>query len=315
MGIKNLNRFLQSNCQPAIRQITLWELKGKTIAIDALIYMYRFKADGGLIEGIYQMVSLIQYYGVTPMFVFDGKPPPEKEETLRRRREEKAAAEREYNKAQKRLRELKTDENADTSDLEAEIDTLRRKFVRITGKDLADVKMLLTAMGASYYESDGESDGICARLVHKKVAYACLSEDMDMFVYGCGRVLRYLSLLKATVVMYDLNAILKILGISFSDFKSICVLAGTDYSEQSGISYDLNRALKTYSKYSRSNETIDFYDWIELWSKDNIDCEALRTVHDMFSITHVSISQDRLVKPRASREQMIELLEPYGFVF
>jgi flap endonuclease-1 len=315
MGIKNLNRFLQSNCQPAIRQITLWELKGKTIAIDALIYMYRFKADDGLIEGMYQMVSLIQHYGITPLFVFDGKPPPEKEDTLKRRREEKASAERDYNNAQKRLRELKKDENEDTADLEAEIDALRRKFVRIRGEDIAQVKLLLASMGASYYEANGESDGICARLVHKKIAFACLSEDMDMFVYGCGRVLRYLSLLKATVVMYDLKSILKLLGISFSDFKSICILAGTDYSEQSGISYDLNRALKTYSKYSRSNETIDFYDWIELWNKDKIDCQALRSIYDMFSITHVSISEDRLIKSRANRQQMIELLEPYGFVF
>ena len=315
MGIKNLNRFLQSNCKSAIRQITLWELKGKTIAIDTLIYMYRFKADGGLMEGMYQMISLIQHYGITPIFVFDGKPPPEKEETLRKRREEKASAEREYNNAQRRLRELKKDEDQDTADLEAEIDSLRRKFVRITGEDLAEVKMLMTAMGASIYEADGESDGICARLVHKKIAHACLSEDMDMFVYGCGRVLRYLSLLKATVVMYDLNAILKILGINFSDFKSICVLAGTDYSEQSGTSYDLNRALKTYSKYSRSNETIDFYDWIELWNKNTVDCDALKYIYNMFSITNVTISQDRLVKPRACRKQMIELLEPYGFVF
>lgn len=315
MGIKNLNRFLQSNCQSAIRQITLWELKSKTISIDTLIYMYRFKADGGLMEGMYQMISLIQHYGITPIFVFDGKPPPEKEETLRKRREEKAVAEREYNTAQRRLRELKNEEDEDTADLEAEIDTLRRKFVRITGEDLAQVKLLMTAMGASFYEADCESDGICARLVHKKIAYACLSEDMDMFVYGCGRVLRYLSLLKATVVMYDLNAILKILGICFSDFKSICVLAGTDYSEQSGNSYDLHRALKTYSKYSRANETIDFYDWIELWCKDGIDGEALGIVHNMFSITNVSISQDRLVKPRASRVDMIELLEPHGFVF
>lgn len=315
MGIKNLNRFMQTNCPNAIRQITLWELKGKTIAIDALIYLYRFKSDGGLMEGIYQMVSLIQHYGINPIFVFDGKPPPEKEQTLKKRREEKVSAEREYNNAQKRLRELKTDTEADTSDLETEIDNLRRKFVRITREDLDEVKNLLSAMGASYYEAVGESDGICAKLVHKKFAHACLSEDMDMFVYGCGRVLRYLSLLKATVVLYDLNAILKTLHINFSDFKAICVLSGTDYSDQSGETYDLHKALKAYGKYSRSNETIDFYDWIELWSNDEIDCITLRNIYNMFSIVNVSITQDRFTKSRGDRDEMVSLLEPYGFVF
>ena len=46
-----------------------------------------------------------------------------------------------------------------------------------------------------------EADELCAKLVVKK-AFACLSEDMDMFVYGCPKVLRYLSLLNETVVVY-----------------------------------------------------------------------------------------------------------------
>ena len=314
MGIKGLNSFIQANCSVDIKQITLWELKGKTIAVDSMIYLYRFKSEGGLVEGMYQMVSLMKYYGVNPIFVFDGKPPPEKLETIRKRKEEKHEAEIMCKTVQRQLSEAES-RSEDTTDLQAEVDRLRRQFVRITYQDIAEVKELMQSMGVSYYEADGESDGVCARMVHKKVAYACLSEDMDMFVYGCSRVLRYLSLLKSTVVLYDLNAILRTLNITFADFKSICVLAGTDYSEETGTRCDLNRALKAYAKFAKQKETIEFYDWLELWKADDADYDALRRVYDMFSVCNVNIQKDNLVESRPDREAMESILRPYGFVF
>ena len=36
----------------------------------------------------------------------------------------------------------------------------------------------------------GEADELCAKLVIKRYAYACLSEDMDLFVYGCNKIMR-----------------------------------------------------------------------------------------------------------------------------
>ena len=105
--------------------------------------------------------------------------------------------------------------------MEAEIDNLRKQFVRLTQEDIDSVKHLLQLMGVSYYESEGESDYVCAKMVKKKIAFACMSEDMDMFVYGCPKVLRYLSLLKSTVVIYDLKGILKTLKLSHNNFKQI----------------------------------------------------------------------------------------------
>ena len=73
--------------------------------------------------------------------------------------------------------------------------------------------------------------------------YACLSEDMDLFIYGCPRVLRYLSLLNEIVVIYYLDTILKDLDISFIEFKEICILSGTDYN------YSTNNATEVYKKH------------------------------------------------------------------
>ena len=162
MGIKNLNRFLRVNCPQNIRQISLWDLRGKTIVVDASIYMYRFQTDNSLIEGIYQMVALLEHCDIKPIFVFDGPPPPEKAATLKKRKLQKQAAEREYKRVNNILYNSSPDD--DTSDLEAEIDNLRKQFVRLTQDDINNVKQLLEYMGVSYYESEGESDCVCAKM-------------------------------------------------------------------------------------------------------------------------------------------------------
>ena len=64
---------------------------------------------------------------------------------------------------------------------------LRRTFVKITKRDINAVKQLLDAYGIMHREATGEADELCAALVINKVAYACLSEDTDMFAYGCPR--------------------------------------------------------------------------------------------------------------------------------
>ena len=91
------------------------------------------------------------------------------------------------------------------------MDNLKKKFIRVKQSDIQNVKQLMIAYGVSYIDADGEADELCASLVLKNKVYACLSEDMDLFVYGCPRVLRYLSLLNKTVIMYNTKEILTLL--------------------------------------------------------------------------------------------------------
>ena len=312
MGLRGLNRFLRANCQRNIRQISLWELKGKTIVIDASIYMYRFQGDGGLIEGMYQMIALLRHNNITPIFVFDGKPPPEKRDILEKRKQDKIEAEKKFKEIKRQIA-TSCDED-DVADLEAEADQLRRQFVRITSGDIADVKKLLEIMGISYYESEGESDGICARMVQKKIAFACLSEDMDMFVYGCPRVLRYLSLLKSSVVLYDLRGIISTLKLQFNEFRDICVLAGTDYNLLSDDSMDLNRALKLYARYSKNRKSESYIEWIVKNQYIN-DPDSFARVTKMFDTQEVIINKGCMTSSVYDKQQLRSLLSNYGFVF
>ena len=52
---------------------------------------------------------------------------------------------------------------------------------------------------------------------------------MDMFAYGCDRVLRELSLVTGKVTLYRTQSILIDLRVSMQEFREILVISGTDY--------------------------------------------------------------------------------------
>lgn len=281
MGIKYLNRFLQNNCKNSIKKIALTQLSNKKIVIDTSIYMYKFLTDGALLENMYLLIILLRKYNIAPLFVFDGKPPKEKNQLLQQRKENKRIAENKY----KELQESITDcSETDKQKLTDEMNNLKKDFVRLNHKDIQNVKELIQSMGVSYIEAPGEADILCAKLVNKNIVYACLSEDMDMFVYGCKRVLRYLSLINSTTIMYDLKDILVELNIPFNDFKNICIISGTDYNIENNT--NLNTTLKYYKKFNKSNET-NFINWL-IENTSYINEDEVREISQLFNLNNIS---------------------------
>ena len=231
MGIRNLNRIIQSKCPNASVRISLEELRGKKIAVDTSIYMYRFAGEGALLENIYLMASLFRYYNIHAVFVFDGTPPPQKTEVIESRRRQKEQAKSQYNIVAEQLKQRKRTEhyNQEIVELEETMTQLRKKFARLRDCDIENVKELLLGFGFAIIDAEGEADVLCAKLAIKKRVYACLSDDTDMFVYGCPVIIRHISLLNYSVVSYKMADVLSALRISQHEFKMMCVVNGTDY--------------------------------------------------------------------------------------
>jgi 5'-3' exonuclease len=322
MGIRYLNRFLKENASESIKLCRLSELSGKKIAVDISIYMYRFASDDTLIENIYLMLSVFKYYNIIPIFVFDGKPPPEKRELLQKRKEDKQEAEEEYNKLKNTLDLNKDMDEADKQEIIYNMDMLKKKFVSINKSDIDTVKNLIRYYGATYYDAPEEADELCAMLTIKEKVWACLSEDMDMFVYGCSRVIRYLSLLNHTAVIYDVKGILNNLGISQKELREICVLSGTDYNlECDGNKNTLNNILKHFKKYHKSKPKIGFYEWLNECRSNVIkDYDLLKKIYDMFDLSHNHCNIKLFEKVKISngpfmKKEIHDILKTDGFLF
>jgi hypothetical protein len=326
MGIKHLNKFLRVECAKSITCMDMKELANKTIVIDISIYMYKYQTDGALIENIYLMLSLFKHYRIIPIFIFDGKPPIEKRELLRQRYNDKVLAEAEYN----RLCALLEEESLYKGDLVSEMEILKKKIIYLTKKQIANVKRLIHAFGATYYDAPNEADELCALLVLKNKAWACMSEDMDMFVYGVPRVIRYFSLLNHTIVLYNTSSILQELGMTQKEFSEVCILSGTDYNLSNSHNRQdvvghislLRDSVWLFNQYKEQCYTDGFYDWL---LKDNLirsdEYVELNHIYQMFvneTCECVDITNNIKITPEnllVCKDELRSILEDDGFIY
>jgi flap endonuclease-1 len=287
MGIRHLNRYLKENCHDSIRCINMADLSGKRIAVDISIYLYKYEAEDALLENMYVMLSIFRHYNIIPIFIFDGKPPPEKKTLLDKRKEDREDAQEEYAKLKKKLESKKYEDETDKQDIISAMDQLKKQIVQINKEKVEKVKNLIRAYGATYYDAPGESDELCALLVIKKKVWACLSEDMDLFVYGCSRVLRYFSLISHTAVLYYMKGILEELDMTQTDFKEICVLSGTDYNtnaDGNNNKVNLRQTFKHFHKFKTINNSNNFYEWLTLNTEYISDISLLKHINNMFDL-------------------------------
>ena len=321
MGIKYLNNFLRTKCEDSIKSISISELSGKKIAIDISIYMYKYESNNTLIENMYLMLAIFRQYNIIPIFIFDGKPPTEKKALLKKRNEDKKEAENEYNILKQKL-ENNVSSNEDKEEIISNMDLLKKQFIYITREKINQVKSLIMSYGATYYDARGEADELCAQLVLKNKAWACLSEDMDMFVYGCTRVIRYLSLFNGTAVLYDIKGILENLGLTQKELREICVLSGTDYNiqnlDKTLHNFDLYENMKLFNTYKKENTKIEFYEWIKNNSNYIINYELLQKIYDMFDLKKSSLEifeNIKIINGPIDNENIKNILKIDGFIF
>lgn len=321
MGIKNLNQYLLKTCsQKSIKKMNFELLQRKTIVVDISIYLYKFLIVENYMEHLYTMLSIFKYYLITPIFIFDGKPPPEKWDLIKKRNWEKKDAEIKLIAMQNDLSNSEF-----TKEELLEMDELRKKSIRIKNEDIKKTKELMDAFGFIYYDAPGEADQLCAYFVNRDIAWACLSDDMDMFLYGCKRVLRNLSLLNHSFLFYDTTQIFSELEINYHDFLEIAVLCGTDYN--TGY-ISLYKTIELYNEYKKCNNLViyqdrnTFYEWFIKHSQLNETINFI-SICKMFDLSHENIVLEHfyesfkkdLLEKKANIQKIKEIMTNYGFVF
>jgi flap endonuclease-1 len=206
----------------ASRRIELSELGGKAAAVDAMNMLYSFlltiKAKGEplkdsrgritshLVGLLSRTINLIER-GVTPVFVFDGKPP------------------------QLKMREIEKKKEA-------------RKRVgapHMTGEMVDDAKKLIEYMGLPYVQAPSEGEAQAAHMCRKGDAYCVVSQDWDSLLFNAPRLVRNLTVTGRRKMpcreeyyhvfpeMAVLDDVLKELGITYEQLVAVGVCSGTDY--------------------------------------------------------------------------------------
>ena len=234
MGIKGLTQLIKDNAPDAIDTVNLHKISGKTVAIDASMFMYKMlinmrgknesylKNENGKvishIAGIFYKTSNYLAVNITPIYVFDGKPPQNKDDTIKSRHE--------------KVKNAKEAMEKDTLS-EQEKNKLEKQTVRLTKEYVDDIKHLLTLMGVSYVQADGEAEAYASEMCRKGIVDYVVTEDMDTLAFGCPKMIRTCldkSIKRSDVIsIIDLETILSKFEMSYTEFVDMCILCGCDY--------------------------------------------------------------------------------------
>lgn len=215
MGIAALRKVLE----PVPFDVA--QLRGRVVAVDADNLVWSFvtalAATGDLprapdgrsnahLLGLLSRLSLYAKWGGRSVWVFDGAQPDRKQATLIARAERIEAA------------------RAAGDNFQA--------GVAVDEDDLEECKVLLTALGIPWIDAPGESDAQCAHLVQAEKAWAAVTQDWDIALFGAPRALRNLTASETRrPELLDLAPALAKAGLTREQLVDAAILIGTDYNE------------------------------------------------------------------------------------
>jgi len=307
MGVKLLSKLLKQECNDATEKLHLSQLYGKKLCIDASIYLYRFKSNDSLLESLYLMCSIFRTYNIDVIFVFDGKPGDEKQEEIIIRREDRHNKWILYD-------ELKKKENLTEQD-KNQLYKLKRTLTKIKWEDIEKTKQLLDYYGMKHIQAIGEADKLCASLVIKKKVYAVLSEDMDLFAYGSLNVIRYLSLVNHTCIIYNYKQILNKLNINTNEFKLLCTLAGNDYLKNNK---NIFYYFMLHQKFKKKKINVNWLEWLiaNEYLQDIDPADIIKTM-DLYTLNSNELCKYKyfvIKNTRYDKEGIMKLLQQERFI-
>lgn len=195
-------------------------LRGKVLAVDADNLVWSFvtamAAVGSLPQGpdgrsnahLLGLAGRLRRYagwGARSVWVFDGAQPALKEATLAARATRIEAA-------------------------RAAGDVLGGTAV--VEEDLAECRDLLGLLGVPHLVAPGEAEAQCAHLVASGQAWAAVTQDWDIALFGAPRALRNLTGSEQRAPeLLDLAKALAAAGLTRAELVEAAILIGTDYNE------------------------------------------------------------------------------------
>lgn len=263
-----------SNILPK-KEIEITDLSGKTMAVDAFLWLHQFlsiirQPDGtplkdskgritSHLSGIFYRSAKLIEKNIKLIWVFDGEPPSFKAGTTQERRAIKEEAHKKWKEFLERgdLKEARKAAQA-TSHLTSEM--------------IDQSKNLLEYMGIPVVQAPSEGEAQCSYLCEKNLAYSVASQDSDSLLFNSPRLVRNLSItgkrklprqgvfVDVKPELIELKNVLKELGITREQLIILGLLVGTDYNP--GIEgYGPKKALTLVTKDRTLKNILSNVEW------------------------------------------------------
>jgi len=248
------------------KEISLEQLQGKIIAVDAFNTLYQFlsnirQADGtplmdskgritSHLSGLFYRTTNLMSKGLKLVFVFDGEAPKLKYGIKEEREEAKKEARKKYEEAKKK-------------GVEEEMGKYAKQFATLSEEMIEESKKLINALGLTAIQAPSEGEAQAALIAKQNDAYAVASQDYDALLFSAPRLIQNLTLARKRRLpsgafvtiqpeLIELDAALKSLNINHEQLICLGILIGTDYNPKGIRGIGPKTALQLVKKYKKS---------------------------------------------------------------
>ncbi|MEM2896957.1 MAG: flap endonuclease-1 [Candidatus Bathyarchaeia archaeon] len=253
-------------------KISLEDLSGKAIAIDAYNAIYQFLSiirgiageplkdrEGRItshLSGLFYRTANLLESGIKPVYVFDGKPPSLKEVEIKRRMKIKEEAITKY------------EDSLRKGDLEG-----ARRYAQMTSKIsdsmIEDAKRLLDVLGVPWVQAPSEGEAQATHMAINGDVWGVASQDYDSLLFGSPRLVRNLTLsgrrklprkdvyVEVEVELIELDKVLRELGITREQLVDIGILIGTDFNPDGIEGIGPKKALRVIKENGRLEAAVE----------------------------------------------------------
>ncbi|XP_020899632.1 exonuclease 1 isoform X2 [Exaiptasia diaphana] len=249
MGIQGLLPLLK----PIQKDVHLSKFSGQTIGVDTYCWLHKgaYGCAMDIVEGkqtkvylnyVIKRLEMMLYYNIKPYVVLDGGHLPSKASKEAERRKT-----RQENKA-KGLAFLRAGNKTQACEC-------FQKCVDVTPEMALEVIKVCRERNIDYLVAPYEADSQLAYLMKTGITQAVISEDSDLLVYGCKKVIFKMDEF-GDGTLIDLDDLPKLKDLKMHEFtlerfRHMCILSGCDYLPSiKGI------GLKTANKLVRKHSTI-----------------------------------------------------------
>lgn len=226
---------------------------------------------------------------INPVFVFDSSYSYLKEKTMKKRAKLRKAMKEKY--------------------LNAQSDKDRKKYYHlsenITDREYGDIIDLIKLFGFRYIISQEEADSQCAYMSRNNIVDYIISDDMDMLVFGCNKIIRKFTISpNKKMQLIELKQVLTGLNMSMDTFIQMCILLGSDYADTiEGIGFE--KAYTILSRYksiknAQQNKVLPAYKY--------------KNAYNYFvNLKYIKVTRSDIVSSKIDINQIREFLFKNGF--
>ena len=211
-----------------------------------------------LLEELDSLCCSFHRYNIRPLFVFDGKNRGRKKKSWKKDAYKETLRIKNMKKLSQNMKKVQNHLNLKKAHY------FEQRKGKVDKWDIVDVKKYLDLSGMKYVDADGEAEELCTELVNKNKVFACMSEDTDLFAFGCKRIIRSIHFKKETFIMYEMENLLNYLNLDIDSFRMICTLSYNDYTNTNArkhFIYFIN-LFKLYKEIDDESSSVGFLSWL-----------------------------------------------------